>query len=90
LEDCQILEIAGSLFDIGMVGIPRQIIRQWQEKPNRFKHAEFESIRQHPIVGEEVANFGHHFKEIIAVTCFHHERFDGLGFPGGLKDEQIP
>lgn len=88
-EQKQILEISAWLHDIGLVGVPRQLIRRWQEKPNSLNEAERALIEHHPITGQELAGFVHHLEAVGTTIRAHHERFDGSGYPDGLKGEQI-
>lgn len=86
----QVLEISGQLHDIGLVGVQRQLIRRWFEKPKALSKPERELVQQHPILGQELANFGHHLKDVGILIRAHHEHFDGSGFPDGLAGEEIP
>jgi response regulator RpfG family c-di-GMP phosphodiesterase len=89
-EQKQTLEISALIHDIGLVGISRQIIKQWQEAPERLSKPERDLVQQHPIVGEALAQFVHHLKEVGPTIRGHHERFDGTGYPDGLSGGGIP
>lgn len=85
-EDCEILNVAGLLHDIGKIGIRDDILL----KPGRLDENEYRIIQQHPIIGAEIMdNLGlwHREKQIVRG---HHERFDGTGYPDRLKGEKIP
>jgi response regulator RpfG family c-di-GMP phosphodiesterase len=84
------LEICAWLHDIGLIGIPRQVIRKWELSPGSLTDAENRMVRQHPILGQELADFGHTLEGVGPVIRAHHEHFDGTGFPDGLSGEQIP
>jgi HD-GYP domain-containing protein (c-di-GMP phosphodiesterase class II) len=71
------------------VGIPRQIIRRWQEDPNSLVEPERVLIQQHPILGQELAAFVSHLDKVGLVIRSHHERFDGHGYPDQLVGENI-
>lgn len=86
----QALEISAWLHDIGLIGIPRQVIRKWELAPATLSAAEAALLRQHPILGQELADFGHGLAEVGGVIRGHHEHFDGSGYPDGLKGEEIP
>ncbi len=85
-EDLDILNFAGHLHDIGKIGIRDDILL----KPGRLSSEEFEKIKEHPAIGANILEqLGMWEKERQIIRC-HHERFDGTGYPDGLKDEQIP
>lgn len=86
----QTLEIASHIYDIGLVGIPRQIIKRWQDSPSALNNPEWALIHQHPIIGQELAAFVHHLQSVGPTIRSHHERFDGTGYPDRLQGENIP
>jgi putative nucleotidyltransferase with HDIG domain len=86
VEELDILNFAGHLHDIGKIGIRDDILL----KPGRLTNEEFEKIKQHPAIGANILKqLGMWEKERQIIRC-HHERFDGTGYPDGLKGEQIP
>ncbi|HTJ01052.1 MAG TPA: HD domain-containing phosphohydrolase [Dongiaceae bacterium] len=89
-EERQVLESAAWLHDIGLVGVPRQLIRQWQENIHSLRPAEKALIEQHPILGQELAAFNSDLLKVGEVIRAHHERFDGTGYPDQLVGENIP
>ena len=89
-DEKQILEIAAWLHDIGLIGVPRQLIKKWQTEPVELDDAERSLIEHHPVLGEELAGFVHHLEGVGALIRSHHERFDGLGYPDKLSGENIP
>lgn len=89
-EDRRVLESAALLHDIGLVGVPRSLIRKWQEDPGSLDVAERALVEQHPILSEELAAFGSVLEKVGKVIRAHHERFDGTGYPDGLTGEDIP
>jgi len=85
-EDQEKLNVAGSLHDIGKIGIPDSILL----KPGRLTEDEYEIIKKHPeIAGNIIGHFGMWADE-RSIIRHHHERFDGHGYPDGLKGEEIP
>ena len=85
-EELDILNFAGHLHDIGKIGIRDDILL----KPGRLTQEEFEKIKQHPAIGANILEqMGMWEKERQIIRC-HHERFDGKGYPDGLKRQQIP
>jgi response regulator RpfG family c-di-GMP phosphodiesterase len=90
LEDTRVLETSALLYDIGLVGVPRQIIKQWQETPETLGQAEKAIIQQHPILGQELARFGSHLDKVGEIIRAHHECYDGSGYPDQLVGDNIP
>jgi response regulator RpfG family c-di-GMP phosphodiesterase len=86
----QTLEISGYIYDIGLLGVPRQLIKRWQESPGGLSEAEWALIHQHPILGQELAAFVHHLTAVGPTIRAHHERFDGTGYPDRLRGTDIP
>ena len=85
-EELDILNFAGHLHDIGKIGIRDDILL----KPGRLTSQEFKKIKEHPAIGANILEqLGMWEKERQIIRC-HHERFDGSGYPDGLKGEQIP
>lgn len=80
------LKISGELHDIGKIGVKDDVLL----KPGRLTDEEFESIKQHPVTGANILRPIDSFADIIDVVQHHHERFDGKGYPNGLKGEAIP
>lgn len=89
-EQRRALEIAAWLHDIGLVGVPRQLIKRYEQSPQSLDEAERALIYHHPILGEELVNFGHNLREVGPAIRAHHERFDGSGYPDRLAGENIP
>lgn len=86
----QALEIAAWLHDVGLIGVPRHIIRKWQQQPADLDDAERALIEHHTVLGQELAGFVHHLEMVGSLIRWHHERFDGLGYPDQLSGENIP
>jgi len=85
-EELDILNFAGHLHDIGKIGIRDDILL----KPDRLTSEEFKKIKEHPAIGANILEqLGMWEKERQIIRC-HHERFDGTGYPDGLKRKQIP
>jgi response regulator RpfG family c-di-GMP phosphodiesterase len=88
--ESRVFESSALLYDIGLVGVPRQIIRQWEEEPHSLSPAERALIEQHPILGQELTGFGSNFQPVGKIIRAHHEHFDGTGYPDQLAGENIP
>ncbi|MBI5074439.1 MAG: response regulator [Nitrospirae bacterium] len=85
---CETIFYAGPMHDIGKIGIPDNILL----KPGKLTSEEFEIIKSHTTIGARIlSNSSSEFlaaAEVVALT--HHERWDGTGYPRGLKGEDIP
>lgn len=90
VEDARTLKTSAWLYDIGLIGAPRQIIKHWQEDPETLDVAERALIEQHPILGQELAVFGGHLDKVGEIIRAHHEWFDGSGYPDQLSGVNIP
>jgi len=80
------LRIAGPLHDVGKVGIPSSVLN----KPAGLTQAEWVMVQAHPEVSAKVAQQVTAFEAAVPVIRHHHERWDGTGYPEGLKGEDIP
>ena len=89
-EQRQVLEISAWLHDIGLVGVPRHLIKLWEQTPETLTEAERALVEQHPLLGQELAGFVHHLQAVGTTIRAHHELFNGSGFPDRLAGEQIP
>jgi diguanylate cyclase (GGDEF)-like protein/putative nucleotidyltransferase with HDIG domain len=77
---------AGLLHDIGKLGIAEPILF----KPTGLTEDEYEIVKQHVKMGAELLNVCHSLQDLIPFILHHHERFDGKGYPDGLKGGEIP
>lgn len=89
-EEQKILEMSSWLYDIGLVGIPRQLIKRWLENAGDLSEAERTLVEHHPILAQELASFVSPLEKVGTVIRSHHERYDGLGYPDGLRGDDIP
>lgn len=86
------ITMASSLHDIGKIGIPEEILN----KPGKLTEEEFEIMKQHSAIGAEMLQSLKKYQdeELLKIAyeiCrWHHERYDGKGYPDGLKREEIP
>ncbi len=85
-EEIEALRAAALLHDIGKLAVPEHIIN----KPGRLTPEEFEKMKIHPIVGAEILQRVAFPYPVAPIVRSHHERWDGSGYPDGLKGEQIP
>lgn len=77
---------AGLLHDIGKIRIPPEILY----KPGRLTEEEYNLMKMHPVYGEEIVYPIASLRHLCPTIRGHHERWDGKGYPDGLKGEQIP
>ncbi len=78
--------MSGLLHDLGKIGIPDTIIN----KPTKLTDEEYQLIQNHPVVGSEILEKITEMPGLYIGARWHHERFDGKGYPDGLKGEEIP
>lgn len=87
-----LITLASSLHDIGKIGIDEKILN----KPGRLTVEEFEEMKKHTVIGEEIlCSLELYQNELLVkvareICRWHHERYDGRGYPDGLKGEEIP
>jgi len=85
-EEKEALRAAALLHDIGKLAVPEHII----SKPGRLTEEEFEKMKIHPIIGAEILEQVEFPYPVVPIVRSHHEKWDGSGYPDGLKGEQIP
>ena len=80
------LELAGLLHDIGMIGISEDVLN----KTEALTPDEFEVIKKHVNYGVKILEDIKQLKGVVEIIKYHHERYDGTGYPHGLKGDEIP
>lgn len=85
-EDVQKAEVAGLFHDIGKVAISSDILL----KQSKLSESEWQIIRQHTEIGSKVVGVSSELKDISKAILHHHERYDGKGYPSGIKWDEIP
>lgn len=85
-DQIKILRIGGLFHDIGKIGVPDRILL----KTDKLTDDEYSEIKNHPSIGAHILGAATIFKDIIPIVKYHHERYDGRGYPCGLKGEDIP
>ena len=85
-EDIEKLKIGGLFHDIGKIGIPDSILL----KESKLTDEEYIKIKEHPVIGYNILENADMFKNILDIIKYHHERFDGNGYPEKLAGENIP
>ena len=82
----QNIKYAAALHDIGKIGITRKILN----KPGSLSEEEFVHVKTHPQLGDSIIEPVAFLQAPRAIILHHHERYDGKGYPGGLKGDEIP
>lgn len=85
-EEKKALRYATLVLDAGKVAVPEEVLK----KPQRLTKEEYQSIKQHPEKSAEIVRSIKAFEPVVPILLYHHERYDGKGYPNGLKGEEIP
>lgn len=85
-EQIEEVRVGAVLHDVGKIGVPEAIIN----KAGGLSDDEWAVIKDHPRVGAEILDPFNTSKDVLAMVYHHHERFDGKGYPAGLKGDAIP
>jgi response regulator RpfG family c-di-GMP phosphodiesterase len=78
------------LCDLGLIGMPREMLRAFRSQPDRLSDRERDMLHNHPIYGQTLAALVDGHAEVGEVIRAHHERYDGRGYPDGLAGDAIP
>lgn len=84
--EIEALKAGASLHDIGKIGVPAYILN----KPGKLTEHEFEQMKMHTIIGADMLSNVDFRYPVVPIVRHHHERWDGRGYPDGLKGEDIP
>ena len=85
-DEMSILYWGALLHDIGKIGVPDSIL----QKPSALTDEEWNWMRQHPQIGARILSRSHFLESALEVVQYHHERWDGQGYPEGLRGTEIP
>src|SRR5229473_5707038 len=85
-EACNTIRVGGVLHDLGKIAIPDSILL----KPGKLTPEEYEIIKTHPVEGAQILAEHPEQRDVALIVEHHHERWDGAGYPHGLKGEEIP
>lgn len=85
-DELDALQVASLLHDIGKLAVPEHII----SKPGKLTPDEFEKMKIHPVVDAEILERVRFPYPVVPIVRAHHEKWDGTGYPAGLKGEEIP
>ena len=86
VKERQNIYLAGLLHDVGKIGIPENIIN----KDSKLTDEEYAIIKTHPVIGNQILQKIKKNPDLSIGAHYHHERYDGRGYPEGLKGEEIP
>lgn len=85
-EECEKIKTAAEVHDIGKIGVRDYII----DKDSTLSTTEFHSIKAHAITGENILRPIEYLSFVFPMVRSHHEKYDGSGYPDGLKRDEIP
>jgi diguanylate cyclase (GGDEF)-like protein len=85
-EQRDLLHVAALVYDIGKLGVPVEVLN----RQGRLSEDELVKVRQHPELGIRLLRSAAWIDALMPVVLYHHERWDGSGYPAGLEGEQIP
>jgi putative nucleotidyltransferase with HDIG domain len=85
-DEQRLAHLAGMVHDIGKIGVPQSIL----EKPGPLTLHERRVMEEHSAIGERILANVEAYAEIARIVRHHHERIDGLGYPDGIPDQEIP
>ncbi|MEO0127464.1 MAG: HD domain-containing phosphohydrolase [candidate division WOR-3 bacterium] len=85
-EEIEELDYAGYLHDIGKIGISDSVLT----KPSPLTEEEYEIVKEHPKIGHNILKHARHLSGACEIIKYEHERYDGNGYPNGLKRNEIP
>ncbi len=80
------IEYAGLIHDIGKIGIKDSVLL----KPNKLTAEEYRQIKKHPLIGEQIISPIEFLINVAPLVLYHHEHYNGKGYPEGLKEKAIP
>ncbi len=85
-RECELIRTAGSLHDLGKIGVRDDILN----KAGPLTETEWEIMRRHPDIGADMIEQHSALKQVAPLVRYHHERWDGTGYPAGLRKDVIP
>lgn len=85
-KQIKLLKMAALYHDIGKISIPDSVLK----KPGKLTDEEYEIIKTHTEIGYQILNTADQYSDLAKHALYHHERWDGKGYPRGLKEDEIP
>ncbi len=89
-EERHVLTASAWLCDLGLIGVPRELMRNFRNAPERLSERELTTLHGHPMYSQTLASFVDSRAAVGETIRAHHERFDGKGYPDGLSGMAIP
>lgn len=86
LQEIEWIRLAATMHDIGKIGIPESILC----KPSKLTKEEYEIMKKHPVIGARILKPIKPLEKVANLVLYHHEYWDGSGYPNGMKGESIP
>jgi HD-GYP domain-containing protein (c-di-GMP phosphodiesterase class II) len=80
------IRVAALLHDLGKLALPGEIL----DKPSSLTDVEWQVVGEHPRIGQVILEQATSMREAVPIVLHHHERYDGTGYPHGLRGEEIP
>ena len=85
-SEIALVHLGGLVHDVGKIGVPDWVL----QKPGTLTPAELHLLQLHPIIGASIISRMADMKSVVPIVLHHHERWDGAGYPSGLKGVDIP
>jgi HD-GYP domain-containing protein (c-di-GMP phosphodiesterase class II) len=85
-EEQKTIEYGATLHDIGMLGVPPELL----QKKEKLTTEDWNILRKHPVMGYNLLRGMPTLSDVAKIILYHHERFDGKGYPSGVKGESVP
>lgn len=89
-EERHVLTASAWLCDLGLIGVPRELMRNFRNAPERLSERELSTLHSHPMYSQTLASFVDTRSAVGETIRAHHERFDGQGYPDGMSGMSIP
>ncbi len=89
-DERHVLRASAWLADLGLIGVDRELLRNFRTAPHRLSERELSTLHSHPIYSQTLASFMDSRASVGETVRAHHERFDGKGYPDGLSALNIP
>ena len=86
LQEIEWIRLAASMHDIGKIGIPESVLC----KPGKLTKEEFDIMKKHPVIGAKILKPIKPLEKVSNLVLYHHEYWDGSGYPNGLSKDEIP